>query len=177
VPSNAGVNTLNRAHSITADVEIPASGAEGVLLSHGGNDGGFTLYMQGGKLHYAYNYVADTQYHFESKEAVPAGRHKLRYEFEPSGKPDVAKGLGAPGKGQLYIDGTLVGQLDLAKTIPICVGLGGGITAGADPGSPVAERYKPPFTFTGTIHTVVVDVSGDLIKDDEASMRMAMARQ
>ena len=81
-----------------------------MLLSHGGNDGGFSFYVQGGKLHYAYNYVADTHYHFESKEAIPAGRHKLRYEFEPSGKPDIAKGLGAPGRGQLYIDGKLVGQ-------------------------------------------------------------------
>ena len=76
VPTNAAVNTLNRPHSITVEVEIPAGGAEGVLLSHGGNDGGFSLYVQGGKLHYAYNYVADTQYHFESKDTVPAGRRQ-----------------------------------------------------------------------------------------------------
>ena len=161
---------MNRPYSITVDVEIPASGAEGVLLSHGGNDGGFSFYMQGGKLHYAYNYVADTQYHFESKEAVPAGRHKLRYEFEPSGKPDVAKGLGrSRAKGSSTSMGNSSAKLDLAKTIPLCIGLGGGVTAGADPGSPVTELYKPPFTFTGTIHTAVIDVSGDLIKDDEAS--------
>ncbi len=53
---------MNRPHSITADVDIPKDGAEGVLLSHGGNDGGFSFYVQGGKLHYAYNYVADTFY-------------------------------------------------------------------------------------------------------------------
>jgi arylsulfatase len=177
VPTNAAVNTLNRPYSITVDAEIPASGAEGVLLSHGGNDGGFSFYLQGGKLHYAYNYVAETQYHLESKESVPAGRHKLRYEFEPTGNANVGKGLGAPGRGQLYIDGKLVGQIDLAKTIPLCVGLGGGVTAGADPGSPVTELYKPPYTFTGIIHTAVIDVSGGLIKDDEATMRMALARQ
>jgi hypothetical protein len=95
VPSNAAVNTPNRPYSITVDAEIPKEGAEGVLLSHGGNDGGFSFYMQGGKLHYAYNYVADTHYHLESNQNVPAGRHKLRYEFETSGKPDLAKGLGA----------------------------------------------------------------------------------
>ena len=149
VPSNAAVRTMNRPHSITADVDIPKGGAEGVLLSHGGNDGGFSFYVQGGKLHYAYNYVADTQYHLESKESVPEGRHKLRFEFEVTGKPDVAKGLGAPGRAQLYIDGKLVGQMDLPKTIPLSIGLGGGVTAGADPGSPVTEAYKPPFTFTG----------------------------
>ena len=55
------MRTLNRSYSITADVDIPAGGAEGALLSHGGNDGGFSFYVQGGKLHYAYNYVARTR--------------------------------------------------------------------------------------------------------------------
>ena len=82
-----------------------------------------------------------------------------------------------PGKGQLYIDGKLVGQLDLPKTIPLSMGLGGGVTAGADPGSPVTTLYTPPFVFTGKLHSVVVDVTGDLIKDTEADMRMVMARQ
>jgi arylsulfatase len=82
-----------------------------------------------------------------------------------------------PGRGHFHIDGRLVGQFDLPKTIGICVGPGGGVTAGADPGSPVTTAYKPPFTFTGTIHSAVVDVSGDLIKDDEAMRRVAMARQ
>ena len=176
VPSNAAVNTLNRPYSITVDAEIPKEGAEGVLLSHG-NDGGFSFYLQGGKLHYAYNNVADTHYHFESNQSVPAGRHKLRYEFETRGKPDLAKGLGAPGRGQLYIDGKLVGQLELSKTIGTCMGLGGGVVAGADPGAPVTSNYQPPFAFTGTIYSAVVDVSGELIKDEESTMRVAMARQ
>jgi len=177
VPSNAAVRIMNRPHSITADVEIPKGGAEGVLLSHGGNDGGYSFYIQGGKLHYSYNYVADTQYHLESKESVPEGRHNLRFEFEVTGKLDVAKGLGTPGRGQLYIDGKLAGQMDLPKTIPLSIGLGGGVTAGADPGSPVTEAYKPPFKFTGKLYGVVVDVSGDLIEDKESAMRVVMARQ
>jgi hypothetical protein len=108
---------------------------------------------------------------------VPAGRHKLRYEFEMTGKPDLSKGLGAPGRGQLYVDGKLVGQMDLPKTIGICMGLGGGVTAGADPGSPVTTNYKPPFAFTGTIYSAIVDVSGELLEDKETAMRVVMARQ
>jgi len=177
VPGNAAVRVLNRPYSITADVDIPASGAEGVLLSYGGNDGGFSLYMQGGKLHYAYNYVADTQYHVESKDRVPSGRHKLRFEFEVTGKPDIAKGLGAPGRAQLYVDGTLVAEMDQPKTIPLSMGLGGGMTAGADPGAPVTSLYNAPFKFTGTLYGVTVDVSGDLITDHESAMRVVMARQ
>ncbi len=68
-------------------------------------------------------------------------------------------------------------RLDLPKTIPLSIGLGGGVTAGADPGSPVTEAYKPPFSFTGKIYGVVVDVTGDLIEDKESAMRVVMARQ
>ncbi|MCJ7555945.1 MAG: arylsulfatase, partial [Gammaproteobacteria bacterium] len=94
VPSNAAAKVLNRPHSITADVEIPAGGTEGVLLVHGGNDSGYSFYMKGNKLHWVHNYVAKEFYHVESVETVPEGRHKLRFEFEVTGQPDIAKGKG-----------------------------------------------------------------------------------
>jgi arylsulfatase len=168
---------LNRPHSITADVEIPKGGAEGALFSAGDVQGGFALYVQGGKLHYVYNYVGTDFFHVESKVAVPEGSHKLRFEFEVTGKPDVAHGKGAPGRGQLYIDGKLVGQVDIPLTMPLSLGLGGGFVCGADSGSPVWDKYTPPFRFTGTIHGVTVDVSGDLIKDDEMALKAIMMRQ
>ena len=177
VPINAGPTVLNRPHSMTADVEIPKGGAEGALLSAGDVQGGFSFYVQGGKLHYVYNYVGSEFYHVESDVRVPDGRHKLRFEFEVTGKPDIAKGRGAPGRGQLYIDGKLVGQADIPLTMPLSLGLGGGMVCGADSGSPVWDKYKPPFKFSGTLHGVTVDVSGELIKDDEAAVRMVLARQ
>ena len=114
---------LNRPHSITADVEIPKGGAEGALLSAGDVQGGFAFYVQDGKLHYVYNYVGSKFYHVESNVPVPEGRHKLRFEFEVTGKPDLSKGKGAPGRGQLYIDGKLVGQVDIPFTMPLSLGL------------------------------------------------------
>jgi arylsulfatase len=177
VPGNAAARTLNRPYSITADVEIPEGGAEGVLLSYGGNDGGFAFYVRGGRLRYDYNYVAESLYQVESDEAVPAGRHQLRYEFEPTGQPTPLEGKGSPGRAQLYVDGKLVGQGELPVTIPISMGLGGGISCGADTGAPVTSAYEPPFKFTGTVYSVTVDVSGELIEDTEATMRAVMARQ
>ena len=53
----------------------------------------------------------------------------------------------------------------------------GAPTCGANPGSPVTPEYSSPFRFTGTLHSVTVDVSGELIEDSESNMRMAMARQ
>jgi len=177
IPVNACPTVLNRPHSITADVDIPKGGAEGALLSAGDVQGGYCFYMQNGKLHYVYNYVASQFYHVESNVPVSEGRHKLRFEFEVTGKPDVAKGKGAPGRGQLYIDGKLVGQTDIPLTMPLCLGLAGGIVCGADTGSPVWDKYKPPFKFTGTLFSATVDVSGELIKDDEHALKMVMARQ
>ena len=75
------------------------------------------------------------------------------------------------------MNGELVGQLDLPVTIPLQNGLGQGIVCGRHVGAPVTNAYNPPFEFTGTIERVTVDVSGDLIHDTEAQIRMVMARQ
>jgi len=177
VPDQQAANVLNRPHSITADVDIPAGGGEGVIISHGSDEGGYTLYVKDSRLQYVHNYVATTWYHVESREPVPEGRHRLRYEFEVTGKPDLAKGKGSPGRGQLYIDERLVGQVEMPVTMPIRMTMGGGIVVGADPGAPVTPDYQPPFSFTGKIYRVDVDISGELIKDADAEMRIVMARQ
>jgi arylsulfatase len=177
VPDNAAARVLNRPHSITAEVEIPESGAEGVLIAAGGNSGGYSLFVKGGKLHYVHNYVGDEEYHVQSRDALPAGRVSLRYEFEPTGPPNPAEGKGTPGRAQLYINGSLAGQADIPVTVPLLLGLGEGVLVGRDAGSPVSSRYAPPFAFTGTIQQVTIDISGELITDTEAEMRAVMARQ
>ena len=178
VSSYAGANVMNRPHSITADVEIPEEGAEGVIFSHGGSDGGYSLYMKDGKLHYVHNYMASEYFHVESTEKVPDGSHQLRFEFEVTGPPDIPGGKGVPGLAQLYFDDKLVGQAEFPYTTPMVFGVAGGaLECGQDSGSPVTPEYAPPFEFTGEIDSVTVDVSGELIKDSEAEMRVIMARQ
>jgi hypothetical protein len=99
LPFAVSPRVLNRPHSIAADVEIPAGGAEGVLLCQGASTGGWTLYLKDRKLHYAHNYVHRALYQVSSADAVPLGRHQLRFEFEPTGTPDIANGKGSPGRG------------------------------------------------------------------------------
>ena len=176
IPHNAAARVLNRPHSITIDVDFK-KGDEGVLLSQGGNDGGYSLYVKGGKFHYVYNYVGRSYYNVESTEPVPEGRHQLRFEFEVTGPPDIAQGKGTPGLGQLYFDGKLVGQVEIPVTTPLALGLTGGVACGADPGAPVTPDYDPPFKYTGAIYSATVDVSGDLIEDDEMQLRAILARQ
>jgi len=176
VPSNAAAQIINRPYSITANVAFK-KGDEGVLVSQGGIDGGYAFYVQDGKLHYVYNYVARKIFHVVSVKDIPEGAKQLRFEFEVTGKPEILKGKGAPGNAQLYIDGELVGQIEMDVTMPLALGLACGVAVGADPGSPVTDKYEAPFTYTGKLNHVTIDVSGELIRDSEAEMRSIMARQ
>ncbi len=177
VATNATLSVLNRSHAITADVEIPDAGAEGVLLCHGGGIGGYSFFIQDGKLCHVHNYVGVQFMRVESSTPVPAGRHSLRFEFESTGNPDFTNGLGSPGVAQLYIDGDLAGQADYPVTSPLSLGLTEGATCGNNPGAPVSPSYPSNFRFTGTIFSVTLDVSGELIQDQEAEVRMLLARQ
>jgi arylsulfatase len=176
VPENVAVRVLNRAHSITAEVEIPKGGANGVLFCHGSGEAGYTLFVKDNKLHYVHNYVAVQEFHVESGENVPAGRSTLRYEFEPTGKPDIAKGRGTPGRAQLYINNKLVGQADIPVTVPLSLGIGGGLMVGRNSGSPISQLYGSPFPFTGTIFKVTADVTGQLLQDTEEERKAAAER-
>ncbi len=141
---------INRSFSIKASTEIPASGAEGILLSLGGRPGGFSFYVQNKQLSVAYNYGLETQV-ITSKTTVPSGPVELRYDFESDGDP-----LNAIGKGTLYINGSKVAEARINKP-----GRGSayeGLSIGKDIVTPVSETYKVPFEFTGKLKTVVVEL-------------------
>jgi arylsulfatase len=125
--------------------------------------------------------VGADEFHVESRDRLPEGPVELRYEFEPTGQPDLAKGRGAPGRAQLYVNGALVGQAEFPVTMPLALGIGAGLAVGRDPGSSVSRLYEAPFEFTGRIGKIVADVSGQMIQDTEEEARAfakaAMARQ
>lgn len=178
VPSNAAPRVLNVPHSVSVHASVPKDGAEGVLFSMGGNDGGFSFYVQDGKLTYGYNYVSDQRFKVQSNGAgIPEGDHIFSFEFTPTGKPDIPKGKGVPASIKLLIDGKPIATGDLPVTIPLSLGLSAGVCVGADAGSPVMEDYRPPFAFTGTVKKVLVDVTGEAVEDKEAQMKMYLARQ
>jgi arylsulfatase A-like enzyme len=178
VPSGAAPRLVNVAHSVSVHASVPKGGVDGVLLSAGGNDGGFVFYVQDGKLTYGYNYVAEKHFKVQATGgAIPEGEHIFSFEFTPTGKPDIAKGKGVPAKITLFIDGKAVGSGDLPVTIPLSLGLSAGISVGADGGSPVMTDYKPPFAFTGTVKKAMIDVTGESVEDKAEKMKMYLARQ
>ena len=177
VPFAATPKIYNRPWSITADVVIPKGGAEGVLMAQGGRSGGYSFFVKEKKLYFLYNWLGHDRFWLKSEAEIPEGEVELRYEFEPTGKPDIANGKGVPARGQLYINRKLVASIDMPFSILIIFGTEG-LTCGYDGGDHVAaEEYNDEFRFTGTIKRVTLDLSGELIEDSEADMKIAMARQ
>ncbi|WP_435360535.1 arylsulfatase [Haloarchaeobius sp. DFWS5] len=168
VPSEAAVRVLNRSHTITADVVIPKGGAEGALLAHGSNCGGYTLFVKDEHLHFVHNYVGAEEYEVVSEEPIPEGEVTLKMEFEATGEPDVSNGKGVPATVRLFVDDEQVGEGDIPVTIPLLMALGGGLSCGRDHRNAVSSQYEAPFEFTGEITRVTVDVSGDLFADEQA---------
>jgi arylsulfatase len=166
VGEGAAANTRNRSYTIIAEVEIPETGAEGAIFAQGSRFGGHALYMKDGLLHYVYNWAGIDRQKVASSKPVPAGRAILSAVFtkEEENPPYVANGTLA-----LYINDENVGEVRI-KTQPGKFSLAGeGLNIGRDSGEPVTGDYpgEQPWTFTGTIKQVMVDVSGESIIDME----------
>jgi arylsulfatase len=175
---NSVVNVKNKTHSVTAGIEVPASGAEGVIIAQGGNIGGWSLYAKGGKLKYCYNLLGIHYFYVESAGPIPAGAHQVRMEFAYAGG-----GLGKAGKVTLFIDGKQVGSGAVAATAAMVFSADDGCDGGQDTGSPVSQDYGPRGNaFNGVVKGVQIALAKasesetHLVSPEEA-LRVAMARQ
>jgi arylsulfatase len=144
-------------HTITAHVDIPRSGAQGVLASFGGEFGGWSFFLNDGKLHYVHNYLKITEYAVSSARPVPPGKHTLSVHFIPTGKNQKPDWFS--GDIVLAVDGEKVGELKDIKTgATYCSMTGYGLVIGRNIGTPVTHEYKAPFAFTGTLNKVTVEL-------------------
>ncbi|MEI6915661.1 MAG: arylsulfatase, partial [Armatimonadota bacterium] len=175
---NAIINYKNRSHAVTAEVVVPASGAEGVIAAVGGIIGGWSLYCKGGKPNYFYNFFGVKHFRVESKEAIPAGTHQVRIEFAYDGG-----GIGLGGAVTLYLDGQIVGDGRVERTHPALFSADETFDIGRETGSPVSPDYIPRKSkFSGEVNWVEIDL-GDAAHDadhyisHEERYRIAMALQ
>jgi arylsulfatase A-like enzyme len=171
VPESVAVNVRNRSYAIAADVTLDSKDASGVLFAHGARFGGHALYVKDGKLKYCYNYVGETEQIVESSKPVPKGRCRLSASFEKKGTKMPTTGILS-----LYINKEKVGEATI-KTQPGKFSLAGeGLNVGQDRAEPVTGDYPgdSPWQFTGgTIHKVIVNVSGAPWVDREKEARAA----
>ncbi len=176
VPFAASPRVYNRAHSITAELNYSGE-AEGVLIAHGNRHGGYTLFIQDGRLHYVHNYLGRDFFRVSSPEPLPTGDQVVRYEFEPTAPPDFTVGKGAAGRGQLYVNSELVASNEFEFTVPNLFGIIG-VSCGRDGIDSVSPTdYASPFEFSGELSQVTIDVSGDVIIDNEAELQRLMTQQ
>jgi len=175
---NSVVSIKNKSHSVTAQLEVPKSGARGVIIAQGGNIGGWALYVKDGKLKYCYNLLGIHYFYVEAGSALPPGDHQVRMEFKYDGG-----GLGKGGTASLYVDGKPVGEGKVAATAAMIFAADDGLDIGMDTGSSVSEDYGPRDNeFTGRVKGVEITIaeaadSRDHLVDPEQAIHLAMARQ
>ena len=175
---NSVINVKNKSHAVTAVIEVPKSGAQGVIIAQGGNIGGWTLYAKEGKLKYCYNLLGIQHFYVEGKTALSPGEHQVRMEFTYDGG-----GLGKGGKAALYVDGKKDGEGRIAASAAMVFSADDGCDIGQDTGAPVSPEYGARGNeFTGRVKGVQIAVAaaaeeGDHVISPEEAVRVAMARQ
>jgi arylsulfatase len=176
IPEGAAPDTKNKSYQIKAEIDVPKRGAEGMLLTQGGRFGGYGLYLLKGKPVFHYNLAGVAHYHIAGKDKLTPGAHTVLFDFKHDG------GLGKGGLGTLLVDGKQVAQGRIERTLAFRISLDETLDCGEDTGSPVSEDYRVPFTFTGELKKVVIELgrSGLTASDEkqleEANKKLAAVR-
>jgi len=171
VPASAAPNILNKSYSITAEVEIPKGGAEGMIVTEGGRFGGYGLFLskgvagiRAGKPVFLYN-LLNLKRTTWSGPALSAGKHTIVFDFKSDGP-----GLGKGGTGVLLVDGKEVARNSMEHTTPVTFPEGETFDIGQDTRTGVAMleyRYDVPFKFTGKINKLTFKLEPELKQASE----------
>ncbi len=173
---NSVVSIKNKSFSVTAEIEVPAAGAEGVIIAQGGRFGGWALYAKGGNARFVYNVLGIQEFAVETEAPVPPGVHQVRMEFAYDGG-----GLAKGGDVSLFCDGTPAGSGRVGATQPMIFSADETTDIGYESGTSVTPDYTAATSrFTGKIHWVQIDLGKDdhdhFIQSEER-LRIALARQ
>jgi len=173
LPEGNAPNIIGKSFSITAEVEIPQGGAEGMLNTLGGRFGGYGFYMVKGKPVFTYNLLAVERFRWEGQEALTAGKHTIVFDFKYEG-PGMAKG----GTGVLSVDGKEVARKAIPHTIPALMTIDESFDVGVDTRTGVDDNdYQPPFRFTGKLVKLTINLKPEPMSADDQRRWNETARQ
>jgi hypothetical protein len=165
IPGGNQPGLLNTSYTITADIDVPQGGADGVIVSEGGRFYGWGLYLLGSKPVYTYNLLDLKRTRLAGTEALAPGKHTIEYDFKYNGLGEGTlaynnlSGVGKGGTGTLRVDGKVVSTEALEHTLPMVKPLDDTFNIGDSGNAPVNDAdYKVPFKFTGTINKVTIAV-------------------
>jgi arylsulfatase len=154
LPNSDAPNILAKSYTVTAMVEVPAGGAEGMIGTNGGRFGGYGLYLLKGKPVFTYNFFDMERFRWEGQDALAPGKHQIVFDFTYDGP-----GFGKGGTGVLKVDGKEVASKKIPHTIPFLLTIDETFDVGLDTRTSVDdEDYQVPFAFTGKIAKLTVEL-------------------
>ncbi|QWW69879.1 arylsulfatase [Rhizobium sp. WYJ-E13] len=155
LPTGNAPSIVNKSYTITADIEILQSGADGMLVTEGGRFGGYGLYVLKDKPVFVYNLLGLDRFRWEGPDALKPGKHTIVFDFKSDGP-----GMGKGGTGVLTVDGNQVATRQVPHTIPFLMPWDETFDVGSDTRTPVEDKdYQAPFAFTGTIDKLTVQLN------------------
>ncbi|HKO98704.1 MAG TPA: arylsulfatase [Pyrinomonadaceae bacterium] len=147
------INTKNRSHTITAEVDTAGASTNGVVLAQAGRFGGWSLYVKDGKPIYTYNWLGLKEFTVASTQALPAGKATISFDYVYDGG-----GAGKGGKVTISVNGQQFATGHIEATQANIFSADEGADVGLDEGTAVSSTYQIPFRFTGKIHKVTIDL-------------------
>ncbi len=166
-PGTGGApNMLNKSYTITAEIEVPEGGAEGMLVTDGGRFAGYGFYLLKGVPVFTWNLIQLERVKWRGKEALAPGKHTLEFDWKYDGP-----GLGKGGAGSLKVDGQVVDSHPMPRSLPVGIGWCETFCVGIDTGTPVDDKdYQVPFRFTGKLAKLAIALGPEELTPAEREM-------
>jgi arylsulfatase A-like enzyme len=181
LPQGDSPSILNSSYTITADIEVPDDGAEGMILTSGGRFAGYGFYLLDSKPVFLWNMIDMERIKWEGKEALTPGKHTIEFDFKYDGLGagtlafNNMSGLGRSGTGTLKVDGKEVDTKKMEKTLPMILQWDEAFDVGSDTLTGVNDAdYQPPFPLTAKLEKLTIKVDRpQLSKEDIAKLQQA----
>jgi arylsulfatase A-like enzyme len=174
LPQGDSPMLLNSSYTITADIEVPQGGAEGMILTSGGRFGGYGFYLLKGKPVFLWNLIDLKRIKWEGQEALSPGKHILEFDFKYDGLGigtlafNNMSGLGRPGTGTLKVDGKDVQTVTLPRTLPMILQWDESFDIGSDTLTGVNDAdYLPPFPLTAKLNKLTIKVDRPKLSEED----------
>jgi hypothetical protein len=174
IPGGDAPKLLNTSYTITADIEVPQAGAEGVIITDGGRFGGFGMYLLKSKPVFTWNLLDLKRTRWEGAGALAPGKHTIVFDFKYDGMGfatlafNSTSGIGRAGTGTLTVDGKVISTQTMERTVPLTLPVDETFDIGADTGTSVDDRdYQLPFPFTGKINKLTISVEPPKLTPDD----------
>jgi arylsulfatase A-like enzyme len=163
LPDSDAPSILNKSYTITAEVQIPQGGAEGMLATLGGRFGGYGLYLLKGKPVFLYNFLDLERFRWEGQQALAPGKHTIVFDFKYDGP-----GFGKGGTGVLRVDDKDIATRKVPHTIPFLMAIDETFDVGVDSRTPVDDKdYQVPFRFTGKLDKLTIKLGPTQLTSDD----------